>query len=145
MLDQHSVAGHLLNERPLYNTLWKITKFENADAFEEGKSFEEVEINGNILLNEGINSIWTLVAGGSETAFNNANARIGLVIVQRPSRLHRQIYKLLQTNYIRVWILAILPMALLKRLRSVRRLMALRLITLGMSLVLIMVRRLRKI
>ncbi|MDQ3098882.1 MAG: hypothetical protein M3Q44_03990 [bacterium] len=88
MLDQHShdharsldglgvAAGHLLNERPLYNTLWKITKFENADAFEVGKTFEEVEIKGNILLNEGINSIWTLVAGGSETAFSNANARI---------------------------------------------------------------------
>jgi hypothetical protein len=32
----------------------------------------------NLLLNEGINSIWTLVAGGAETAFNNANARLGV-------------------------------------------------------------------
>jgi hypothetical protein len=32
----------------------------------------------NLLLNEGINSIWTLVAGGSETAYNNANARLGV-------------------------------------------------------------------
>lgn len=30
----------------------------------------------NLLLNEGINAIWTLVAGGSETAYNNANARL---------------------------------------------------------------------
>ncbi len=33
---------------------------------------------GNLLLNEGINALWTLVAGGSETAFNNANARLGV-------------------------------------------------------------------
>lgn len=35
-------------------------------------------IDGNLLLNEGINAIWTLVAGGSETAYNNANAEIGV-------------------------------------------------------------------
>jgi len=32
----------------------------------------------DVFLNEGINTIWTLVCGGSETAFNNANARIGV-------------------------------------------------------------------
>lgn len=35
-------------------------------------------IDGNLLLNEGINAIWTLVAGGSETAYNNANTEIGV-------------------------------------------------------------------
>lgn len=35
-------------------------------------------IDGNLLLNEGINAVWTLVAGGSETAYNNANAEIGV-------------------------------------------------------------------
>lgn len=32
----------------------------------------------NLLLNEGINALWTLVAGGSETPYNNANARLGV-------------------------------------------------------------------
>ena len=32
----------------------------------------------DVFLNEGINAIWTLVCGGSETAFNNTNARIGV-------------------------------------------------------------------
>jgi hypothetical protein len=32
----------------------------------------------NLLLNEGINALWTLVAGGSETAYNNANAELGV-------------------------------------------------------------------
>ena len=36
------------------------------------------EIHGNVFLNEGINAIWTLVCGGSETPFDNANAHIGV-------------------------------------------------------------------
>ncbi len=35
-------------------------------------------IDGNMLLNEGINALWTLAAGGSETAYNNANAELGV-------------------------------------------------------------------
>jgi hypothetical protein len=33
---------------------------------------------GNLLLNEGINELWTLVAGTGGTLFNNANAYIGV-------------------------------------------------------------------
>lgn len=36
------------------------------------------EFEGNLLLNEGINEIWDLVAGNVATAFSNANARIGV-------------------------------------------------------------------
>jgi len=32
----------------------------------------------DVFLNEGINAIWTLVCGGSETAFDNSNAHIGI-------------------------------------------------------------------
>lgn len=32
----------------------------------------------DVFLNEGINAMWTLVCGGSETAFDNTNARIGV-------------------------------------------------------------------
>lgn len=39
---------------------------------------EDKVIGENLLLNEGINAVWTLVAGGSETAYNNANARLGV-------------------------------------------------------------------
>lgn len=35
-------------------------------------------VNGNLLLNEGINALWTLAAGGSETVYNNANAELGV-------------------------------------------------------------------
>lgn len=32
----------------------------------------------NLLLNEGIDAMWTLICGGGGTAYNNANARIGV-------------------------------------------------------------------
>lgn len=43
-----------------------------------GQYLGKSAFEGNLLLNEGINALWTLVAGGSETAFNNANARLGV-------------------------------------------------------------------
>lgn len=48
-------------------------KVKYAD-FYKGREFAGY----NLLLNEGINALWTLVAGGSETAFNNANAELGV-------------------------------------------------------------------
>lgn len=44
----------------------------------EQQPFEERVIEGNLLLQEGIQALFTLLIGGSETAFNNANARIGV-------------------------------------------------------------------
>jgi len=56
----------------------------------EGKSIEEIlkkfrhrfiglsEFEKNVFLNEGINAIWTLVCGGTETPFNNTNSYIGV-------------------------------------------------------------------
>jgi len=50
------------------------------DFMERGErfAFESVVIEDNLLLNEGINNIWTLICGGSATAYNNANARLGV-------------------------------------------------------------------
>jgi len=42
------------------------------------KPYEVIKRRKNVLLNEGINAMWTLICGGSETAFNAANARIGV-------------------------------------------------------------------
>jgi len=46
--------------------------------FQNRQPFEGIVQEGNLLLQEGVQAIWTLVTGGSETAFNNANARIGV-------------------------------------------------------------------
>lgn len=40
--------------------------------------YETEEIEGNLLLNEGITELLTLLIGGSATPFNNANAYIGV-------------------------------------------------------------------
>ena len=42
------------------------------------KPYEVLSFKGNILLNEGINTLWTLVCGGSATAYDNTNAHIGV-------------------------------------------------------------------
>lgn len=67
-----------LNEYFRYQTRWTITKFADEGAFAAGRAYEEAPIEGNLLLNEGINALLTLAAGGTETAYNNANARLGV-------------------------------------------------------------------
>lgn len=63
---------------------WIIEKFvgdfkSREEAIEKGAELlEKLEIEGNLLLNEGINALWTLACGGAETAFNNANSYIGV-------------------------------------------------------------------
>lgn len=63
---------------------WTIEKFigdykSREEATQKGAELiEKLEFEGNLLLNEGINAMWTLICGGTETAFNNANARIGV-------------------------------------------------------------------
>jgi hypothetical protein len=54
---------------------WTIKKW-NGDLI--GDPFEEVTIKQNLLLNAGINLLTTLFCGGSGTAYNNANARLGV-------------------------------------------------------------------
>lgn len=60
-------------EKMFYNTAWKIDKFD-----EHGKLMGTSEIKGNMLLNEGINLLTTLLAGGVGTALNSANSYIGV-------------------------------------------------------------------
>lgn len=52
---------------------WIIEKY-NKDM----ELYETEEIEGNLLLNEGITELLQLLIGGSATAFNNANAHIGV-------------------------------------------------------------------
>ena len=63
----------------MHKTKWIISKFKSDDDFKKNKPFERVEIDGNLFLNEGIGEIWDLACGlSTPTAFNNANARIGV-------------------------------------------------------------------
>jgi hypothetical protein len=57
---------------------WGIRKFASDADFKAGKVMEEVAFEGNIMLNEGINELWTLVCSGSGTKFDNGNAYLGV-------------------------------------------------------------------
>lgn len=62
-----------------YRTTWKIKKYLDDAAFAAGSSYEEVDIDGNLLLNEGIGAVLDLAAGlATPTAFNNASAYLGV-------------------------------------------------------------------
>jgi len=79
-----------MDDRALYRTHWTIRRYANDEAFREGIPTPVTdgdgvmqpavsEIEGNLLLNEGIAALWDLViASGSPTNFGNANAYIGV-------------------------------------------------------------------
>lgn len=63
---------------------WKIAKFEGDWSAEEidaglaGAPVEVIEREGNLLMTNGANALWTALTGGAITAFSNANAYIGV-------------------------------------------------------------------
>lgn len=79
-----------MEDRALYRTHWTIRRYADDAAYQAGTPTPvvdgagqtlpcESEIEGNLLLNEGIAELWDLViASGTPTAFSNANAYIGV-------------------------------------------------------------------
>ncbi|MFZ3171971.1 MAG: hypothetical protein WA118_08330 [Carboxydocellales bacterium] len=68
-----------ISDKANWKVKWSIEKFANDAAVIAGTPFSVEEFERNLLLNEGITEIWKLVAGdGTATAYNNANARIGI-------------------------------------------------------------------
>ena len=57
---------------------WTIHRYANDKDFKDGKFYNKSEFEGNVLLNEGIAELMLLLTGGSATAYNNANSRIGV-------------------------------------------------------------------
>ena len=69
---------------------WKIKRYANAEDFGCNKQYSDdkaialfgakqnTSIDGNIMLNEGINELWTLVCSASGTEFDNSNSYLGV-------------------------------------------------------------------
>ena len=55
-------------------SMWTIEKYWP----EQKRPYETLIFPYNLGLNEGLNALFTLLCGGSETAFNNANSNIGV-------------------------------------------------------------------
>lgn len=69
----------MIKEAANHKTRWIIRKYADDEAFARKKYYEKSEIEGNLLLNEGIQAAWDLVCGlDSPTAYNNANAQLGV-------------------------------------------------------------------
>jgi len=68
----------VLHDHITYQTHWTIRKYLDDAAFARGEAYEQVEIDGNLLLNEGIQALLDLGIGTGGTAFNNTNARLGV-------------------------------------------------------------------
>lgn len=67
-----------LADRLSEKALWTIEKYQDEAAHQRGECYERLQFKGNLLLNEGINELWTLVAGTGGTLFDNGNAYIGV-------------------------------------------------------------------
>lgn len=68
-----------MNDSIKYKTSWTIRRYDDNEAFLRDAPYAVSEIDGNLLLNEGIQELLNLGTGlGSPTAYNNANARIGV-------------------------------------------------------------------
>lgn len=67
-----------MNEKMNWHPHWKIEKYLNDEDKKNNRPYEVDEFDGNLLLSEGLTELLTLLTGGGGTAFNNANAQIGV-------------------------------------------------------------------
>jgi len=65
-------------EKVSYRTRWTLRKFANDMAYKRGEAYEEKVIDGNILLNAGINQLWTILCSSGGTKFDASNAYLGV-------------------------------------------------------------------
>lgn len=71
-------GGLSVRERAKWHPKWVIEKYDNDEVYKAGTPSAVEVYDGNLLLNEGITELLTLLVGGGGTAYNNANARIGV-------------------------------------------------------------------
>jgi len=57
---------------------WAVRKFENDEAYKTNTPYEVARFDGNVMLNEGINELWTIVCSASGTDFDNTSAYLGV-------------------------------------------------------------------
>jgi hypothetical protein len=74
-----------------YRTVWRIARYANDEDYQARRSYSDEEarrlfggmpqvseVEGNLLLNEGINALWTILCSSGGTKFDNTNAYLGV-------------------------------------------------------------------
>jgi hypothetical protein len=67
-----------LSEGLHWKPKWIVRKYADYSAYLAGKWHEQIVVDKNCLLNEGINLMWSLICGGAGTAFDEADSYIGV-------------------------------------------------------------------
>ncbi|EGW55170.1 hypothetical protein [Candidatus Endoriftia persephonae] len=67
-----------IDDRGQIHRKWKVEKYASGVYEAGGEPYETVEIQGNLLLNEGIQLLEDLMIGAGGTSWDNANARLGV-------------------------------------------------------------------
>lgn len=67
-----------LKEKGTIHKKWTIKKFASQKDFDNSNPYSVSEVNRNVLLNEGINELWTILCSAGGTKFDNNNANIGV-------------------------------------------------------------------
>jgi hypothetical protein len=68
----------MIADKLAWKPKWIIKKFENDTEYKNKNAYEVNEIEGNLLLNEGITELLNLLTGIGGTTFSNGNAYIGV-------------------------------------------------------------------
>ena len=84
------MKGAKITEKPIEKVKWKIARWASREDFLKKRVYSKeeaiklfgvpqfTEFEGNVLLNEGINELWTLVCSSGGTKFDNSNAYLGV-------------------------------------------------------------------
>lgn len=70
--------GKALLEKLFEKATWRIRKFASEEDYRANKPYEISSFEGNLLLNEGINELWTILCSSGGTKFDNSNAYLGV-------------------------------------------------------------------
>lgn len=69
-----------LIEKSFEKALWKITKYASDEDYKAGRAYDEVQIDGNSLVNEGINHILTIIGTDAKTGTPYGNSDANLIV-----------------------------------------------------------------
>lgn len=65
-------------EKTGYKAVWVIRKFIDEESYLSNKPYGVVVMQPNVLLNEGVNELFTILCSSGGTKFDNANAHLGV-------------------------------------------------------------------